>query len=261
MRKFRFYLKTDLKRLLCSPRPAVSVLLTVAVLFFAVFEGIDLHAGVLYVFSLVMYGMPAMMIFVCAAIAFADSFCEDMEHKYVMQQVIRGNAGAYVLARMLTVFLAAMFSAAAGIFLFANILHFRLAWVEEAGMEQYNNLLGMGTLKGFLENRRFELYFICYGLQYGFLAGILSLWASWLSLYISNRMLVLAAPMILYYFADYLLAGLFPGVLNLGLIFSPSSNLLSDGLSAVVLVAAVTIAHFGLLWLLMSRRIRGKIYG
>lgn len=76
--------------------------------------------------------MPAMMIFVCAAIAFADSFCEDMEHKYVMQQVIRGNAGAYVLARMLTVFLAAMFSAAAGLFLFANILHFRLAWVEEA---------------------------------------------------------------------------------------------------------------------------------
>lgn len=88
MRKFRFYLKADLKRLLCSPRPAVSVLLTVAVLLFAVFEGIDLHAGVLYVFSLVMYGMPAMMIFVCAAIAFADSFCEDMEHKYVMQQCL-----------------------------------------------------------------------------------------------------------------------------------------------------------------------------
>lgn len=91
MKKFHAYLRADLKRLLCS-------------------------------------GRPAMMILVCAAIAFADSLCEDAEQKYRMQQIIRGNAGAYVSARICSVFLSALLTTAMGILLFVNILHLRLAW-------------------------------------------------------------------------------------------------------------------------------------
>lgn len=125
MMKFCSYLKADLKRMLCSAKPFLSVILTVGVLLLATLEGIDLHAGVLYIFSLVMYGMPAMMILVCAAAAYADSFCEDVEHKYMMQQIIRGNVGAYVFARMSGIFLAAMFTTAFGIFLFVNFCFFQ----------------------------------------------------------------------------------------------------------------------------------------
>ncbi len=260
MKKICFYLKADIKRLLCSPRPILSVLLTVGVLLAAALEGIYWDAGVLYVFSLVMYGMPAMMILICGSVAFADSFCEDMEHKYLMQQLFRGNVGAYVSARMLSIFLAAMLTTALGIFVFVNILHLRLAWVGTSGVEQYESLLRAGGLRGLLEGRRFELYFLCYGVQYGVLSGILSLWASYLSFYISNRMLVLAAPMILYYFADYLLAGLFPGKVNLGLIFSASNNLFSNDLFAVSVVIVAAILNFILLKPLMEWRMRGKIY-
>lgn len=126
MMKFCSYLKADLKRMLCSAKPFLSVILTVGVLLLATLEGIDLHAGVLYIFSLVMYGMPAMMILVCAAVAYADSFCEDVEHKYMMQQIIRGDVGAYVFAKMSGIFLAAMFTTAFGIFLFVNFLLFSI---------------------------------------------------------------------------------------------------------------------------------------
>lgn len=51
-------------------------------------------------FSIVMYGMPAMIILVCGSIAFADSLCEDLEQKYVLQQIIRGDLGKYVTARV-----------------------------------------------------------------------------------------------------------------------------------------------------------------
>lgn len=260
MKKFCSYLKTDFKRLMCSAKPFISVVLTVGALLLATLEGIDLHAGVLYVFSLVMYGMPAMMILVCAAIAYADSFCEDMEHKYTMQQLIRGNVGSYISARMLSIFLAAMFTTVFSIFLFVNILHLHLAWVEVSGADQYDHLLRAGGLRIFLRNRKFELYFLCYGMQYGLLSGILSLWASYLSLYISNRMLVLAAPMILYYFTDYLLAGIFPGMVNLGWIFSASYNLFSDDLLSVLFAVAIIIINFVLLRMLIVWKIRGKIY-
>ena len=78
-----------------------------------------------------------------------------------------------------------------------------------------------GGLRIFLKNRKFELYFLCYGMQYGLLSGILSLWASYLSLCISNRMLVLAS---------------------------------------LLFAAAVVIINFVLLRMLIFRKIRGKIY-
>lgn len=255
MKKFCSYLRADLKRLLCSAKIFISVALTVAVLLLAALEGIDFHAGVLYVFSLVMYGMPAMIILICGALAFADSLCEDAEHKYMRQQIIRGGTGMYVLARICSIFLSAFVTTALGIFLFANILHFRLAWVELSGQQEYDNLLRAGGLRIFLKNRQFEGYFLCYGLQYGLLSGILSLWASYLSLYISNRMLVLAAPMILYYFADYVLAGIFPGMVNVGLIFSASCSLFSNDLLSVLFAAAVTVVNFVLVWALMLGKI------
>lgn len=128
MKKFRSYLRADLKRMQCSVKFLVSPVLMAGTLLIAMLEGIDLNTDVLYVFSLTMYGVPAMLILVWGAMAFADSLCEDTEHKYVMQQAIRGNVRAYLSARVCSIFLSAMVTTAAGIFLFANILHLRLPW-------------------------------------------------------------------------------------------------------------------------------------
>lgn len=103
MKKFCSYLRADLRRLLCSVKMILSVALTVVMLILATLEGIDFHAGVLYVFSLVMYGMPEMVVLICGAVAFADSLCEDAEHNYIRQQIIRGRVGIYVSRRLIVV--------------------------------------------------------------------------------------------------------------------------------------------------------------
>jgi len=71
-----------------------------------------------------------------------------------------------------------------------------------------------------------------------------------------DRMLVLAAPAVLYYFTDYVLEGIFPGRVNLGLIFSASYNLFSDDLLSVLFAVLITVANFVLLWVLMVKKIR-----
>lgn len=87
MKKFWSYLRDDLKRLLCSAKMIRKVTLTVVVMLLAALEGIDFHAGVLYVFSLIMYGMPAMMILICGALVFVDSLFADAEHNYMRWQI------------------------------------------------------------------------------------------------------------------------------------------------------------------------------
>ncbi len=259
MKKIYCYLKADLKRAACSIKFILSVLLTTGVLLLATQEGIALDTDVLYVFSLVMYGLPAMIILVCGATAFADSLCEDLEHKYVLQQVIRGDVEKYVTARVLSIFCITIISTALGIFLFSSILQIFLPWVDTSGL-QYDYLIHAGGLRFFLMNGRFPLYFFCCGIQYGVLVGILALWAACLSMYIANRMLVLSAPMIIYYFTDYALAEVSSERLSLAVIFSPSNNLFSDDFLSAAMVIGIAVINLCLTGTMMVIRLRGKIY-
>lgn len=236
----------------------ISIALMICVLLFSTLEGIALDTNVLYVFSIVMYGMPAMMILVCGAIAFADSFCEDIEHKYVIQQVIRGDIEQYVFARILSIFFVTMLSVTFGMFLFASILHFKLAWVDVSGL-QYDHIIHAGGLRFFLIHKWYSLYYFCYGIQYSILAGILALWAAYFSMFISNRMLVLSAPMIQYYFMDYILSALSSGTLSLAAIFSPSNNIFLNDFLSVLLVVMIAVMNLILLRKLLIRKLRRKI--
>ncbi|MDE7322426.1 MAG: hypothetical protein K2N73_06775 [Lachnospiraceae bacterium] len=236
----------------------ISVVLAIGVLLFSTQEGIALDTDVLYVFSIVMYGMPAMMVLVCGAIAFADSFCEDIEHKYIMQQVIRGDIERYVSARILSIFFVTMYSVTLAIFLFVCILHFKLAWVDVSGL-QYNHIIHSGRLRFFLIHKWYSMYYFLYGIQYSVLAGILSLWAAYCSMYISNRMLVLSAPMIIYYFMDYILSGISSGMLNLSMIFSPSNNIFLNDFLSVLLVIIIAAINLFLIRKLLIKILRRKI--
>ncbi len=259
MKEMYCYLKADFKRSICSIKFILSVVLIICVLLFATQEGIALDTDVLYVFSIVMYGMPAMIILVCGSIAFADSLCEDLEQKYVLQQIIRGDLGKYVTARVLSIFITTIIATALGVFLFSSILHISLPWVEISGL-QYDHIIHAGGLRLFLIYRLYPFYYLCYGIQYGVLVGIMALWASCLSMFISNRMLVLSAPMIIYYFTDYALAEMSSGMLSLAVIFSPSNNLFLNDFLSVTLVIGIAVMNLCLTRKIMVISLRSKIY-
>lgn len=148
MRKLKGYFLADVKRAFVSSKFLMAIVLMIIILFFATLEGIALDTNVLYVFSIVMYGMPSMIVLVCAAIPYADSFCEDVEKRYIFQIAIRGGIKNYVSVRVLSIFLSAMVTTSLGLFLYALILHLRLEWVdmEEVAIQAdgYSYLLKQG---------------------------------------------------------------------------------------------------------------------
>lgn len=259
MKKLYPYFRVDLRRAVCSGKAVWSIILTAGVLLLATHEGIALNTDVLYVFSLVMYGMPSMLILVCGAVAFADSLCEDMQKKYILQQSIRGDIKSYVSARVLSIFIVSVLSSALGIFLFSCILHIRLPWADTDGT-QYDTMVHAGRLSFILRCRWFSLYYFSYGVQYGILVGILAVWACFFSIYVSNQMLVLSTPMIIYYFIDYTLTEISSGLLNLSKIFSPSGKFLENDILSVFFVFLIAAVNLILIRFLLIKGLRRKYY-
>ena len=130
MRKLKGYFLADVKRAFVSSKFLMAIVLMIIILFFVLLVGIALDTNVLYVFSIVIYGMPSLFVLVCAAIPYADSFCEDVEKRYIFQIAIRGGIKNYVSVRVLSIFLSAMVTTSLGLFLYALILHLRLEWVD-----------------------------------------------------------------------------------------------------------------------------------
>ena len=248
-------LYADLYRAFLSKRFAFSVLLVIGALLAASFEGIALNTEVLYVFSLVMYGMPAMLVMIGGASAYADSIFSDIEHRYIRGILVRTGVKQYVFSKMNSIFLAGMLNVGLGIFLYALFLRLKLPWVQaESG--QYQHLLLSGGLRFFLDRAWFTAYFLLWGLQYGALSGILAVLSAGLSLFTRNRLLVLATPFLGYYFIDLFLSELSQNRYSLALIFAPSNNVLGSGLLAFFVVFPISAAVLLCVGLVTERKVR-----
>lgn len=125
---------------------------------------------------------------------------------------------------------------------------------------QYEYMMENGGLHFFLMKKWYVAYYLAYGLFYGIMAGSFALWSAYLSLYISNRMLVLTAPIILYYFADYLLAELFSGSITIARIFLPALRLWENEVWEWIFVVVIAILNAIVVNNLMQRRLRRKVY-
>lgn len=258
---FFSYVKMDFKRSLFSWRFLLAIMMVFLTLLGATFEGISLNSDVLYIFSIVMYGMPSMIILIGGALTYAECFCEDLENKYIIPEIVRGNLLTYVLSKTLCIFISAMLTIALGMVCYALVLHCFVPWVDING-SQYQFIIGAGGLRYFLEYEYYILYYFLFGLQYGAVAGILSLLASYISLFISNRMIVLAMPLLTYYFIDYFIAQYFPGVPELSTVFCASNNFFQDDIKSVLLVVVISIVSISVLTKLIYRRTwRWKISG
>lgn len=252
------YFKIDCRRMVLSFRFWGAVMLIPCILLFAVFEDISFESDVFGIFSIVMYSIPSVLILLCGTLVFATGFCEDMEHKYIIQQTIRGNIKSYVMARIISIFMGALIVTAFGLFLYAWILHIWLPWTGVSGI--YEDWLEAGGFKVLLETHHYGLYFLLYGIQYGAMVGILALWASYISLFVSNSMLVLSFPLIGYYFFDKIYAVLFPELPGVSLLFTLSFNLFQNERMEILIIIGISLVHIVLLSWLFTRQIRRRYY-
>ena len=159
IKKMKNLMVSDLCRAFESRRILIAIIMVIVILVIASFEGISFSEDVLYTFSIVMYGMPAMIILIAGTFAYGDSICSDIEHKYMNNVILKSSLREYVLSKMLVIFITAIITITIGILCYVGILHFFMPWVQING-NQYEFLMQSGSFRYFLSKKMFILYFL-----------------------------------------------------------------------------------------------------
>lgn len=146
-----------------------------------------------YVFATNLSG--ALITYVFCAVPFAAVFSEDLEHKYMRYEAIRGSLKSYVISKCVVIYLSAVLTMLCGTLIFLLFCRAQIPWVNW----ESTDLLAerAGCYGSFIENGHYLTYCMLYALHLGMLAGVLSLMAAFASMFIANRMLVLVLPVLL----------------------------------------------------------------
>ena len=150
-----------------------------------------------YLFSLTYkYGFYSFFL-PCAAIPYAGSYLADLEGGYVKCLARRVPLGVYSLSRCLAVLLSGALAVLIGTGLFVGDLYLRFPACSGVNLSYsgWDALLGQG---------RAGLYFWTKALMTALMGGNFAVLALVLSTVIRNSFVVLAAPLLLYYFLNEL---------------------------------------------------------
>lgn len=202
MKEKTHYFAMDIWRCFSSGRIVIGVIGVFLTLLLASKNQIGMTVFDFYTGAL--YGVPFLLAMSFCAFSYADSFCEDFETKYTNAVLIRGNLKQYIMSKMTVIFFASELTMILGTCVYASVLHIWFPWCDNnREMGLYGNLVEEGGFRYFLNNENYIIYFVLVALQLGLLAGILSVFASYISLYISNKLLVMSVPLIGYYLLFY----------------------------------------------------------
>lgn len=193
------YFRSDLHRLLKNYPLYLAVLGVAAALWFSLenyaFQEEMVNGNVLdtYIMSTNMSGI--MIAYAFCAFPYAAAFCEDLENKYARYSINRGNTRRYAVSKSVVIYGSSAVTMVLGTFLFVACIRLRLPWISE-----YTDLgvLQAGMYGTLLDGEHYWIYVFLYALQLGMLAGVLSLAAAFLSMFVSNKMMLLITPILLY---------------------------------------------------------------
>lgn len=191
------YLRTDFSRLF-KKYPLYLAIVGVAVSFIFSLENYAFEKGMVnvnimdtYMFAVEMSGK--MIAYAFCASAFATVFCEDLENKYLRYSIGRGNLIKYVFSKTIVIYISSIITMVLGTFLFVIYLRLQLPWTHDL---EKTDMSGMYEI--LWGNGHFMAYIFVVALQMGMLAGTLSLAASFVSIFITNKMLIMLTPILLY---------------------------------------------------------------
>lgn len=197
MKGFMGYFRTDLRAFVKSGAWLIGMAGVAASLFFSLAsDGFYFNNVVeLYVFATWMSGSLAAYVF--CAFPYAAVFSGEMEHKYSRCAVIRGSLKGYVLSKAAVIYFSAVLTMLGGTMLFLLLCRTQLPWLNVQEGYDYGTLYS-GCYSSILKAGKPFVYCMLGALNMGLLSGTLSVFAALCSLYISNRMLVLIIPVLLF---------------------------------------------------------------
>lgn len=192
------YLRADILRLIKNYPIYLAVLGVVVSIWFSLenyaFEEGMVNRSVLDTYSTATEMSGIMIAYAFCAFSYATVFCEDLENKYARYSINRGSAWRYVLAKSIVIYGSSVVTMVLGSLLFVAFIRLKIPWLSDFAQQDIY-LVGMyGSL---VEGEHYWTYIFLCALQMGMLAGVLSLAASFLSMFVSNKMLILITPILL----------------------------------------------------------------
>lgn len=196
VKNFMGYFRTDWRRLWKSGAWLIGMAGVAASLLFSLktneyFAGHSMVND--YVFATDMAGF--LIAYVFCAFPYAAAFSEDWEHKYIRYEIIRGNRKGYVLSKSAVIYVSSIAVMLGGTLLFLLLYRILFPWTE-GNWDSYETFFA-GSYGSVLKAGKQAGYCMLYALNLGLLSGMLSLFAAFCSIYISNRVLVLTTPVLL----------------------------------------------------------------
>ena len=196
MKKRQAYVRIEFGRVFCKKEFYFSVPGIAIILFLSANDGMgNMGDSALAAVLLSSYDAGFLIAFSLAAIPYATAFTDELEYNYAKYLIIRGNLKSYVFSKMLVIFISSVLAMGFGIACFGICCAAGLPWVNE-GIGEY--ILQFGGYRYFLAHGHYLLWFLLYGIQWGILAGILSMAAAFCSLFLPNKLLVYSVPVLLY---------------------------------------------------------------
>lgn len=255
------YFPMDVWRCVSSGKIAVGAAGVCLSMLFA--SGNQVMSTVFDVYESVLYGMPFLMTMAFCAFPYADSFCDDFEAKYMNMALVRGNLRRYVWSKVVVIFCSSVITMILGICLYVTIMHMKLPWSSNDFTKgALSTLVEFGGFRYFLKKGCYMLYFIFTGMQMGLLSGMLSVFASYVSLYISNKLLVMSVPLIGYYLLNCYVPAIMGDkpMFNVKIIFDATyGKVCESDLLAFLYAVLVTMIAGGVLTLGIYRKIRRRL--
>lgn len=246
------YTVSDWLRLMTGYESYFAVAGTVCALFFAL-ENNGIQASVLDTFLHTRMLSGHVLVYIFCALPYASIFCEDLEYKYIYYAVNRGKLRNYTLSKVASIYLSSVVTMVLGVLIFCLIVKMWVPWGQESDI--YYELAADGSCSVLVFGSRYLLYCLIYAFHLGLLAGTLSVAASYISLFVQSRMIVLTVPvlliLILYEIADnsiYTVAA-----------FEPVYKSFSSDLHNLMYVLLLSLVPVLILSVLIYRRLQKKL--
>lgn len=186
------YWRTDLYRCFGSWQMLLAITGVCAVHLLGAEQFSETGVSVLRSFYRVWGSNATVLVYLFTTLAYGRCFAEDLEQGYIKYALARGKVINYVISKCIWIAVSAESAMVLGRMLYIVLLRCRYPW--EAGIGELEMLSVFGGFTGLLENGRYLTYLWIHSVCQGVWAVVLALLAALVSLYTTNRLLVLAFP-------------------------------------------------------------------
>lgn len=259
MKLFLRVLKTDLQRTVASLRFILSVAGLSAVILLTLsneFQGLIVgETPITYIRLLIGYWDFNIVYLLFAAIPGATIFCADWENRYVRFSAPRSSKKIYGISKAVSCFISAALTVTLSEWL--NILILRFAF---PAFNTEANYMDFGAYEMFAAPGLIYIHFAIEIMYKALCAGLLCVFALWVSTKITNVFVTLAAPLLLYYLINTVsMAFKIPSNLSIHSLSRGLVNINGSPAESIVYTVAIFLTATVVLSIAFVRSCRGRI--